>query len=159
MPNGCAETYLCFPRREGPILVSSGFYSLYIYFTNPRQLFLHSVAPRASCAPNTYTGRIQVQSASSGGVLGNIVDWSLSSLNFLGPDSDLIVQLTVPATSEAIEIIPLNDSGASSAFPFFGAIGGSNPLEPGSTRCDTLNFCSLRLLRISNSLRFAAPRA
>ncbi|TEB38801.1 hypothetical protein FA13DRAFT_406528 [Coprinellus micaceus] len=88
------------------------------------------LAPRASCAPNTFTGKIEVRSFSSGSVLGRVVNWSLSSLNFLGPDSDLLVQVTVPPTGEATEIIPLNDTGASSAFPFYGAGGGT--LGPGS---------------------------
>lgn len=93
-----------------------------------------TLTPRASCLPTTsttYTGKIEVRYASSGSVAGKLANWNLGRINFLGPEQDLIVQLTKGPTNDPIEMIPTNDVGPSSEYPYFGAVGSAS-LNPGS---------------------------
>jgi len=79
----------------------------------------------------TLTGRLQARNPQDGSVLGNVRNWAtpgtISGVNFLGPDEDLLVKLTFkPSLPTKIDILATNPSFPA---PFY--VGAGSPSNAG----------------------------
>jgi len=79
----------------------------------------------------TLTGRLQVRNHDDGGVLGNVRNWAnpgtISGVNFLGADQDLLVKLTYKSSHPShIDILATNP-----AFPAPFYVGAGSPSSAG----------------------------